>query len=94
MSLGPAWTGRVQNQLSADCLLVCSVALELCLALDFGACNPEMSLTCGVAAAGGDIEGQETIITYAPSPSGHSPRSPPDSAGTMPPSQPPRGRGH
>lgn len=42
------------------------MALELSLALDFGACSPEMSLTCGVAAAGGDKEGQETIITYAP----------------------------
>lgn len=41
MPLGPgAWTGRVQNRLSADCLLVCLVALALCLALGCGAWSP------------------------------------------------------
>lgn len=44
MPLWPgAWTGRVQNQLSADCLLVCSVALELGLALGCGAWSPGMA---------------------------------------------------
>lgn len=97
LSRCPWGWGPGQGESRTNCPLIVWLSvqgLELGLALGCGVCSPGWaSLTCGAAAAGETRGVREPTPAYDPHLCSHLPRSPPGSDGTMPPSQPPRGRG-